>query len=89
MSSSPVATSVGWKKISVVDGTSQDIVSQHRYEGYQIANSMINPHLTITNIAFSHEADYICTATNDAGTGQSNYGRINVTIGELCFSYFC
>ncbi|XP_052089255.1 hemicentin-1-like [Mytilus californianus] len=80
VSSSPVATSVGWKKVSLIDGTSQEIDSQHHYESYQMADSMVNPHLTITNIAFSHQADYICFATNEAGTGQSNYGRINVTI---------
>lgn len=82
--SSPVATSVGWRKVSLFDSTSEDIDASNKNGKYHIIDSMINPHLTINNIAFSDEANYVCFATNGAGTGQSNYARLtNVTSGKF------
>lgn len=83
VSSSSVATSVGWGRVSIIDSTTEDIDASNSNGKYHIIDSMINPHLTINNIVFSDETNYVCFATNEAGTGQSNYGILNVTSGKL------
>ncbi|XP_076077316.1 hemicentin-1-like [Mytilus galloprovincialis] len=79
VSSSPVATSVGWRRVSLIDSTTEYIYASNSNGKYHITDSMINPHLTINNIVFSDENNYVCFATNLAGTGHSNNGKLNVT----------
>ncbi|CAG2228315.1 unnamed protein product [Mytilus edulis] len=81
--SSPVATLVGWRKVSLFASTSEDIDASNKNGKYHIIDSKINPHLTINNIIFSDEANYVCFATNGAGTGQSNYARLTNVTSEI------
>jgi hypothetical protein len=63
-----MANSVAWTKIQGGQTTNVNIANSNgKYQG----GSVNNPSLTILNIAQSDEANYICSATNIAGTSSS------------------
>ncbi|OWF35465.1 Hemicentin-1 [Mizuhopecten yessoensis] len=73
VAASPPADSVLWKKIK--NTVSSDIdVSLAAFTGGTVGN----PSLTIVTATSAEMADYICTATNSVGTGES--GRTTLTV---------
>ena len=82
---SPSATSILWKKIPL-DGNmaqAQDInvaSSNGKYSGA----STSKPSLTIHNTADGDKAKYLCTATNNVGSSQSQQTTLNV-IGSMLY----
>ncbi|XP_052061300.1 hemicentin-1-like isoform X5 [Mytilus californianus] len=78
VSASPSATSVGWRKVSLDGQTSTAIDAQNSNNKYSIVNSLTAPHLTINNVDFNDDSNYVCFATNAVGTGTSNNARVDV-----------
>ena len=78
ISGSPGATSVGWKKVSLNGQTSTNIDAVNSNGKYAIASSTTNPDLTINNINFGDDANYVCFATNLVGTRDSGNARVDV-----------
>ena len=78
ISGSPGATSVGWKKMSLNGQTSNNIDAVNSNGKYAIASSTTNPDLTINNINFGDDANYVCFATNLVGTRDSGNARVDV-----------
>ncbi|XP_076112265.1 hemicentin-1-like isoform X5 [Mytilus galloprovincialis] len=78
VSASPSATAVGWRKVSLNGQTSTEIDAQNSNNKYSIVNSLTAPHLTINNVDFNDDSNYVCFATNAVGTGTSNNARVDV-----------
>ncbi|VDI64014.1 hemicentin [Mytilus galloprovincialis] len=78
VSASPSATAVGWRKVSLDGQTSTAIDAQNSNNKYSIVNSLTAPHLTINNVDFDDDSNYVCFATNAVGTGTSNNARVDV-----------
>jgi hypothetical protein len=84
ISGTPSANSVAWTKIQGGQTTNVNIANSNgKYQG----GSVNNPSLTILNIAQSDEANYICSATNIAGTSSSQQAFLDVT-GSKYSMYF-
>lgn len=75
---SPGATSVGWRKVSVNGQTSNNIDAVNSNGKYAITSSTTNPDLTINNINFDDDANYVCYATNLVGNRDSGNARVQV-----------
>lgn len=75
----PPHTSVLWKRFR--NGNLENIDIQGS-NGKYLGGSVTAPSLTINNAVQDDETSYICTATNDVGTGQS-FGRFLDVIGGL------
>ncbi|XP_063441331.1 hemicentin-1-like isoform X2 [Mytilus trossulus] len=71
----PSASSVSWTKNSGGQTTNINIGNSGKYQG----GSINNPSLTIFNIAQNDEANYVCSATNIAGTSSSQNAFLDVT----------
>ena len=85
ISGTPSANSVAWTKIQGGQTTNVNIANSNgKYQG----GSVNNPSLTILNIAQSDEANYICSATNIAGTSSSQQAYLDVT-GSKYFNWNC
>ena len=78
ISGSPGATSVGWRKVSLNGQTSNTIDAVNSNGKYAIASSTTNPDLTINNINFDDDANYVCFATNLVGSRNSGNARVDV-----------
>lgn len=72
----PSATSIEWTKNSGGQISNLNVASINgKYQG----GTLGNPSLTIMNIAQSDEANYVCKATNIAGTASSQQAFLDVT----------
>jgi hypothetical protein len=72
----PSATSIEWTKNSGGQTTNLNVASNNgKYQGGNLGN----PSLTIMNIVQSDEANYVCKATNIAGTASSQQAFLDVT----------
>jgi len=84
VSGTPSANSVAWTKIQGGQTTNVNIANSNgKYQG----GAVNNPSLTILNIAQSDEANYVCSATNIAGTSSSQQAFLDVT-GSKYSMYF-
>lgn len=88
VSASPSATAVGWRKVSLDGQTSTAIDAQNSNNKYSIVNSLTAPHLTINNVDFNDDSNYVCFATNAVGTGTSNNARVDVIGSKYYFLIF-
>lgn len=78
VSATPRENNVYWRKI--VNGSPQEIdLNNSKYSGSTVGQ----PSLTIRNAANSDEGNYICYATNIAGTGSSSQTFLDVE-GSKC-----
>ncbi|XP_071166138.1 hemicentin-1-like [Mytilus edulis] len=76
---SPAATTVYWQRIVNNQQQSIDTTSSNsRYSGSTVSN----PSMVITNAQSSDEGNYICYATNNIGTGNSQQTFLDV-IGNI------
>lgn len=74
VSALPPATNVFWNRF--VNGVYNRVaIDNARYFG----SSVSNPNLTITDVALSDATTYQCSATNNAGTGNSGMTLLTVT----------
>ncbi|XP_033758139.1 hemicentin-1-like [Pecten maximus] len=74
VSATPVASSVAWQRI--INGVTTSVfIDSTKFGGATVSS----PSLTIYNSQSSDEGDYICLATNAAGTGQSSSAALQVT----------
>ncbi|XP_060079143.1 hemicentin-1-like [Ylistrum balloti] len=75
VTATPSHSSVQW--IRVVNGANQavNIGNSGKYEG----SSVSVPSLTINGAQSSDQGQYVCTATNSVGTGQSSVTTLSVT----------
>jgi hypothetical protein len=64
--------------VSLNGQTSNNIDAVNSNGKYAIASSTTNPDLTINNINFSDDANYVCFATNIVGTRDSGNARVDV-----------
>ncbi|VDI54451.1 hemicentin [Mytilus galloprovincialis] len=79
VTATPKETTVFWRRI--VNGQLQDIdmnSNSNRYSG----STVDNPSLTIRNAGNSDEGNYVCYATNLAGTGSSSQTFLDV-VGSI------
>ena len=81
VTATPVATSWAWTKTPIGGGTSVTINQGTSTNKHEVANNAVRPSLTIKNIASSDEANYMCSATNTAGTRSSGNAQLTVTGG--------
>ncbi|XP_021370011.1 hemicentin-1-like [Mizuhopecten yessoensis] len=74
VSATPVATAIAWQRI--INGVTTSVyIDSTKFGGATVSS----PSLTIYNSQSSDEGDYICLATNAAGTGQSSSTYLQVT----------
>ena len=81
VTATPVATSWSWTKTPIGGGTAVTINQGTNTNKYVVANNAASPSLTIKNIESSDEANYVCRATNTAGTRSSGNAQLTVTGG--------
>jgi hypothetical protein len=81
VTATPVATSWSWTKTPIGGGTAVTINQGTNTNKYEVANNAAIPSLTIKNIESSDEANYMCSATNTAGTRSSGNAQLTVTGG--------
>ena len=81
VTATPVATSWAWTKTPIGGGTAVTINQVTSTNKYEVANNAASPSLTIKNIESSDEANYVCRATNTAGTRSSSNAQLTVTGG--------
>jgi hypothetical protein len=74
-------------KVSLNGQTSTNIDAVNSNGKYAIASSTTNPDLTINNINFSDDANYVCFATNIVGTRDSGNARVDVKGCKLNMFY--
>ena len=67
VTATPAITSVLWQRL--VNGNYVDITTQSSTKYY--GGTLTNYALTITNLVFTHNGEYRCTATNQVGRGVS------------------
>lgn len=74
VTANPTHSSVTWQRI--VNG----VLTTVSVDGVRISGGSVNsPSLTITNAVSGDEGNYICTASNIAGTGSSQQTFLDVT----------
>ena len=80
VSANPTQKVVQWKWLH--QGAFQDIDVQQSNGKY--SGSLVNsPDLIINDVNLNDETSYICTATNDVGTGQSISRSLDVVGGKI------
>ena len=78
VTANPTHTSVQW--LRVINGQSQNLnLVQNKHSG----STVNTPSITINSADLSDEGNYICTATNSIGTGQSQQTFLDV-VGSMC-----
>ena len=77
VSGNPTHTSVSW--LRVINGQTSSInFGLNKYSG----STVNTPSLTVNSAEISDEGNYICTATNSIGTGQSTQTFLDV-VGSM------
>ncbi|XP_052061924.1 neural cell adhesion molecule 1-like [Mytilus californianus] len=72
-------TAIRWRKLSVDGLKNTSIDALERIKKYSIETTETTSVLQIYNIDLNDDANYICFATNEVGTGLSNNARVDVT----------
>jgi hypothetical protein len=75
----PAHTVVKWERI--VNGQLQDVTNVGAVgSGSRLTGSQVGtPSLTINQVTFQDEGNYLCTATNAIGTGKSQQTNLGVS----------
>jgi hypothetical protein len=82
VSGNPTHTSVSW--LRVINGQTSSInFGLNKYSG----STVNTPSLTVNSAEISDEGNYICTATNSIGTGQSSQTFLDV-VGSMYTNIF-
>ena len=79
LAADPVHTVVKWERF--VNGQLQDVTNVGAVgSGSRLTGSQVDtPSLTINQVTFQDEGNYICTATNAIGTGKSSQTFLGVS----------
>lgn len=72
-------TAIGWRKVSVDGLTNTSIDALDSSKKYSIEKTEKTLVLQIFNIVLKDDANYVCFATNEVGTGLSNNAPVEVT----------
>ena len=82
VSGNPTHTSVSW--LRVINGQTSSVnFGLNKYSG----STVNTPSLTVNSAEISDEGNYICTATNSIGTGQSSQTFLDV-VGSMYTNIF-